>query len=107
MWRGLFVAVGLSYASCCLFANAWFAGVSPNDPDVDKVLLRYQQVAAIFPLSQPFRTLPAYYLVFKVQGQKRWDWRLQAIEEVETALKTTPNSIYLQAHLHKLRWGTP
>lgn len=98
---------GLSYATFCLSANACYATVEATDPDVEKVLRRYERSAELFPLRMQFRVLPAYYLIFQVQVGGRVDWRLRAIGVVEDALKSTPNSIYLRAHLNKLRWGSP
>lgn len=106
MWRGLFVVVGFLYAGFCLIANTWFL-MAPTASSVDKSLAVFEQVAQLFPLFPSFRVLPAYYLIFQVEGRKVETWRARAIVTVETALKTDPNSVYLQGHLHNLRRGSP
>ncbi len=62
----------------------------------------YQQCAEIFPLKQSFRNVEAMFAIWLVANGMD-DYRLRAIVAVEKALKTSPNSDYLQRRLKELR----
>lgn len=100
-WRAIFVVAGVTYVVFSTWANELGRmGMKSNYPMETAEF--YRQQAKVFPLKQTFRMVEAIHAIWLIQ-QGMDDYRPRAIVAIENALKTTPNSPYLNQYLRALK----
>ena len=86
-------------------ANAfvWYAKSHTDRPDI--ALPAFHRGAKIFPMHASFRDAPAWYSIFSQSHGLMTS--TEALDEIENALLSNPNSSYLRLHEARLRGMKP
>lgn len=96
-----FAATGLTYATCSMSAEYFYAAAVnwKNDPPLERAA-RMERAAALFPLNHMIRNGPAYFY-----GHVRWsNSQMRAIAALNAALAHDPYALDLRRILAGLYW---